>query len=1094
MIVLRRRPGEVRQKNEDKGRILQSANPIQAAGEPVSTSGEPTSRVYKPVVIGIAVMLIYVGLAWSGIQVSQGGGKIAAIWLPCAVMVAIGLNWRIPILRLLPLCLFAHVTLLLTIGRTIPDTIGLALANAVEICVALILGRQIISNPDQIKEPRLAMKLVGAAALAAGASGLIAAQTITNNLTEFPVILGQWWLAHVMAMMTITPILLIIEAERRDAKRRGEPLVTRRGIIDIALGAVVIAAIFAQTSFPLLFLAAPVILIVAARQGSPASAILLLLTTVIATYLTMAGRGPINLISAGVHTRAAVLEVFVFATFASTLPITLAHERLAALRKRSNLLIETMDDIPFSTDLDGRWTYLSNYWTKVFEKDRTVPLGARAFRIVPPEQRKTLMKAMSTLMAGDADEVHFDFRAHVDAPAPIHLRARIRLLRKRDGSPEGFGGIITDVSRQRRSELALAASEQRLISLAEHAPVGIFQLDNEGNATFLNEAWARMHGMPVEEGLGKGWQRLLDATQFENYASYAAQREAGATTDVEVVVQRPDGTQSRTRVVTTALRDGDDRIVGRMGVVVDQTREHEAKAALMAALEDAKSAATAKDRFFALMSHELRTPMNGVLGFAERLQETELTDTQRRYVSLISRSGEIMLTLLNDILDTSRMREGQMQLAREPYDLSAVVSAACQHFEPLAARRGLALRCNFASPLPRSVIGDRQRLTQILNNLLGNALKFTEEGWISVYARIEMQYERTILIVEVTDTGIGIAPEAAERIFEAFDQGAEDIAMRFGGTGLGLPIARGLAEQMGGSLSLVTSSLGKGSIFRLTLPLELQTDRTPGRSKAAQDPIREAAPLPARKLNILIAEDNEINRALMIDLLADRGCNIIMVTDGQQAVDAVERAIEEQQPFDLVFMDLRMPVLDGVGATKAIRARGIDAETLPIIAVTASVQRDAMDACWQAGMQDYVSKPVSRGTIELALNQWARRDSTDSQAGEPEAVPAPDLDPELAPLLARFVEQCQGALTDVTATLDHWPEVDAPRLAAVQNMAHSLAGLAATFAAPQLVAPAQALDLALDDQEPDNTHRRLLDMQDALQRYLKSLPAGNYPA
>ena len=318
--------------------------------------------------------------------------------------------------------------------------------------------------------------------------------------------------------------------------------------------------------------------------------------------------------------------------------------------------------------------------------------------------------------------------------------------------------------------------------------------------------------------------------------------------------------------------------------------------------------------------------------------------------------------------------------------------------------------------------------------------------------------------------------------------------MRFGGTGLGLPIARGLAEQMGGSLSLVTSSLGKGSIFRLMLPLELQTDRTPGRSKAAQDPIHEVAPLPARKLNILIAEDNEINRALMIDLLADRGCNIIMVTDGQEAVDAVERAIEEQQPFDLVFMDLRMPVLDGVSATKVIRARGIDAETLPIIAVTASVHRDAMDACWQAGMQDYVSKPVSRGTIELALNQWARRDSTDLQTGESEAVPAPDLDPDLAPLLSRFVEQCQGALTDVTTTLDRWPEVDAPRLAAVQNMAHSLAGLAATFAAPQLVAPAQALDLALDEQEPDNTHQRLLDMQDALQRYLKSLPAGTYPA
>lgn len=1044
---------------------------------------------YRTILLSIAAMLIYAGLAWSGIEVSRGGGKVAAIWLPCAVMIAAGLNWRFSLARFLPLIFIAHVALLQLLSRPISDTIGLAVANTVEISVALILARRIIANPDQIKEPRLAMRLVGAAILAAGASGLIAAGTIASNLGEYAFILGQWWLAHVMAMMTIAPILLILEAERRDAQRRGEALVTKKGIVDIALGAVVIAAIFAQTSFPLLFLAAPVILVVAARQGSPASAILLLLTTVIATYLTMAGYGPINLISAGVHTKAAVLQVFVFATFASTLPITLAHERLAALRERSNILIQTMDDIPFSTDLDGRWTYLSGHWTKVFTHDEAVPLGARAFRIVPPAQRKALMKAMSSLMTGDVDEAHLDFRAHVDAPAPIHLRARIRLLRKRDGSPEGFGGIITDVSRQTLSDLALAASEQRLISLAKNAPVGIFQFDNEGNAIFLNAAWAQMHGLSIEEGLGKGWQRVLDAPQLENYAAHAPQREAGATTDIEVVVHRPDGTQSRTRVVTAALRDGEGKITGRMGVVVDQTREHEAKAALIAALEEAKSAATAKDRFFALMSHELRTPMNGVLGFAERLDETELTDIQRRYVSLITRSGEIMLALLNDILDTSRMREGQMQLAREPYDLSAVVTGACQHFEPLAARRGLALRCNFASPLPTTVIGDRQRITQILNNLLGNALKFTEEGWISVYARIEMQYERTILIVEVTDTGIGISPDAAERIFDAFDQGAEDIAMRFGGTGLGLPIARGLAEQMGGSLSLVTSSPGKGSIFRFTLPLELQIERTPRRAKTARKPVADTAALPARKLNVLVAEDNEINRALMIDLLADRGCNIIMVTDGQEAVEAVERAIEEEQPFDLAFMDLRMPVLDGIGATRTIRARGIDAATLPIIAVTASVHQDAMDACWQAGMQDYVSKPVSRGAVELALEQWGRRST--SEQGESQQPPATSaIDPDLAPLLPRFIEQCEDGLSRVTAVLEKWPETDVQAFSAIQNMAHSLAGLAATFAAPQLITPSQALDLAIDEKPSDTTHRRLIEMQAALQGYLTAVSAG----
>ena len=1040
----------------------------------------------RSALFALGLALAYAALAWVGIRVSLGGGKIAAIWLPCAMAAAAGLNWRVPIIRILLPCFIAHNVLLLALGRPPGSTFFFALANTVEIGIVVLLAHRVVPTPAHVREPRLLFQLLGVAILAALASGLVGAITIASTPAEFLISWGQWWLAHVMAMMTIAPILLIIEAERQDARRRGIPLVTRKGVIDIAIGAIVITSIFVQTSYPLLFLAAPVILAVASRQGSPASAVLLLVTTVVATALTMDGYGPINLVAGSVHVKAAVLQVFIFATFASTLPVTLAHERIATLRERTMTLIETMNEIPFSTDLAGRWIYISSHWTKLFGEGRIPSLRGRALIFVPPERRRAVMRAMASLKNGDVEEAHFEFQAHARSPSPIHLRARVRLMRKRDGSPEGFGGIITDVSRETESQHALAASESRLVSLAENAPVGIFQFDNESNATFLNRQWARMHGMSVAEALGKGWQRILNDEQRERYFAFAHERAAGATTDVEVIVQRPDGTQCWTRVVTTALRDANGKITGRMGVVLDQTMEHEAKEALMAAVEEAKSAATAKDRFLALMSHELRTPMNGVLGFAERLQDTDLTDSQRRYVSLITRSGEIMLALLNDILDTSRMREGQMQLAREPFDLFATLTGTCQHFEALAARRGIQLRCNFASPLPKAVIGDRQRLTQILNNLIGNALKFTEEGWISVYARIEMQYERTILFVEVTDTGIGIAPEATDRIFEAFDQGAEDISMRFGGTGLGLPIARGLAEQMGGSLRLIKSDIRKGSIFRLTLPLELQDRTAPSLAKPIEHRVWDTVPTPPRKLNILVAEDNEINRELMIELLADRGNNLTIVTDGQEAVDAVERARSEQRPFDLVFMDLRMPVLDGVGATKAIRASGIDATMLPIIAVTASVHQDSMDACWQAGMQDYVTKPLSRGAMEVVLNQWGGTGSPMEQAGArpSDPPPPPTLDPELAPLLSRFVDQCRDTLAALTAALEAWPEADAAQLGLVQKMAHSVAGLAATFAAPQLVPFAQAVDLAIDANAPETTHQLLLNLQEALQTYL----------
>lgn len=1061
-------------------------------GEPMSSPAPFALTMSRSALSALAIAFIYVVLALSGMELSRGGGQVASIWLPDAAVVAGVFICRMSLRRIAPAILLAHFALLLLRGSQPVVSLVLAAANVVEIAVVVLLARRTLASLDQIRDARSLARFLGIAGLGAAVSGPVGALAIAGFSPAFPVVLWQWWLAHAMAMMTFAPILLVIEADRKDGKRRGVPFLTRKGIVDILLGTLAVIAIFAQTRYPFLFFAAPVILAVAARRGSAASALLLLITALVATFFTMQGYGPINLVQGDMHVKAAVLQIFIFATFVSTLPVTLAQERTEALRERTLRLIETMNEIPFALDLKGRWTYAGRDGTSLFSNDQRIPLGSRALSAVPPGQRRIVLEAMSALQRGDVDEARFQLRVPAGRPEPLHLVIRARLTHARDGSPEGFVGIIRDVSRETESERALAASERRLMSLAENAPVGIFQFDNEGNALFLNDEWARMHGMTVEEGLGKGWQRILDDEQKAHYASYAAERQAGATTDIEAVVHRPDGSSCRVRAVTTAVFGNDGELIGRMGVVVDQTKEYEAREALKSALEEARAAAVAKDRFLALMSHELRTPMNGVLGFAERLQESPLNEAQRRYASLITRSGEIMLALLNDILDTSRMREGQLQLAHQPYDLAATLTSVCAHFEALAARRSLQLRCNFASPLPRHVLGDRQRLTQILNNLLGNSLKFTEVGWISVYARIEPQYGRTILIVEVTDTGIGIAPEDQEGIFEAFEQGAKDTAIRFGGTGLGLPIARGLAEQMGGSLRLVTSNVGKGSIFRLTLPLDIPADAAPSLPQAV--PSKAAAPQrrPQRGLQLLVAEDNEINRYLITDLLADSGCELTIVADGQQAVDAVIQAADWGQPFDLVLMDLRMPVLDGIGATTAIRARGFDAAKLPIIAVTASVHTAAMDACWQAGMQDYITKPVTRAAIDATLEKWGRRDSR-SKADS--AVTAPPLAPELAPLLARFIEQCSDCLAAVSAMVAVWPDEDRARRSAVQSMAHSVAGLAATFAAPQLVAPAQALDLAFDTGDDDLTGMKLAEMEASLKDYLAAQqPAGNNAA
>lgn len=514
---------------------------------------------------------------------------------------------------------------------------------------------------------------------------------------------------------------------------------------------------------------------------------------------------------------------------------------------------------------------------------------------------------------------------------------------------------------RRKSHRDLGLSEQKYQELVENLEQIVYQTDVRGHWVFLNPAWEKITGYTVKESLGVSYKKFVYENDVQAVRAARSRELSGADQGglLEFRVRCKSGELRWLGGFCGPRVNETGEIVGTRGSLTDVSTRKKTEDALLAAKEAAEDAGRAKSEFLAVMSHEIRTPLNGLIGFADLLTETELTPAQREYVHTMRNCGDSLLHLLNDILDFSKMEAGHFPVENRPFSVRQRVSEVVALFSSSLTNRNLHLDVRYDDNVGDWIYGDGTYYRQVLVNLVSNAVKFTPHGKVTVHVGVDAQ-EPPTLRTDVVDTGIGIAPENIARLFRPFSQADSSTTRRYGGTGLGLAICARLLSLMGGRID-VTSTEGRGSCFSFWVPLK---EATPEEIRAAE--ATSSVPPIMRNIEprILIAEDNAVNRKVLYRMLDTLGLKADTVENGRKCHEAIKN-----RDYDIVFMDIQMPEMDGYETARKMRESGSKAW---IIALTANAMPDDQRKCYAAGMNDYLSKPLKKDSLQAALERYFR--------------------------------------------------------------------------------------------------------------------------
>jgi PAS domain S-box-containing protein len=582
------------------------------------------------------------------------------------------------------------------------------------------------------------------------------------------------------------------------------------------------------------------------------------------------------------------------------------------------------------------------------------------------------------------ESTNFEYKVLAPGGKEKWIRNRAFPVRDERGELIKIAGVAEDITARKHAEILLKQTSDRLMLAVRAGAVGIWDWDISSGVMVWDEQMFRLYGIARAQfhQSFEDWRNELHPEDREGVVEECNAALRGERDfDTEFRAVWPDGSVHSIRALALVEWNADGNPVRLIGTNWDITAQKQAADALLASnrhLEqetaranglaiEAERATAAKSEFLANMSHEIRTPMNGVIGMVGLLLDTELTAGQRRYAEIARASGESLLQLINDILDLSKIGAKKLELETIDFDLRSLQSNAVAILSVTAQAKGIELLCITDPAVPALLRGDPGRLRQILSNLVGNAIKFTDKGKVVVRATLKEKGESDCLLrFSVRDTGIGIPQDKIGVLFNKFSQVEASTTRKYGGTGLGLAISKQLTELMGGTVG-VTSQEGKGSEFWFTVRLGLSLGLD-GQAEGAPSERRTAARLNGR---ILIAEDNSTNREVVMGMLKKLGLRADAVADGAEAINSLKST-----PYDLVLMDVRMPVMNGIEAARQIRnpLSAVLNHDIPIIALTANAMQSDRENCLAAGMNDFMPKPVRKAELRNTLNRWLRTD------------------------------------------------------------------------------------------------------------------------
>ncbi|WP_181586497.1 PAS domain S-box protein [Paenibacillus taichungensis] len=587
---------------------------------------------------------------------------------------------------------------------------------------------------------------------------------------------------------------------------------------------------------------------------------------------------------------------------------------------------------------------------EIFEIDNNkLYKGSDIFAFMEQAEEQRLKECIEWVKTGQPLDFEYRHLGSNGKEKYLHLRGLITF--DEDQQPIQLNGTLQDITERKLVEFKLQESVERYTSLKKYNHDAIISFDMDGNIINANPVAMKMTGCPVAEMIGTSICRFIGPYHLGlilNSQYEMAEKEINA-------VQHVNGSETEV-LATLAPIIINEKNVGFYLIAKDITEQKK----LLVAKETAERMNKAKSEFLAMMSHEIRTPMNGVIGMTDLLLDTPgLSGEQKEYIEIIQKSGDSLLAIINDILDFSKIESGKTDLVDEPFDLKEIVTETVKIVTPMIREKQLDLRLSLDDAIPVPLFGDAYRLKQVLTNIIGNAVKFTPEGSIEIEVKvIGQEYNDVQFQFKVKDTGIGIPVEKREHLFEAFYQLENFMTRKPQGTGLGLAISKKLVELMQGDIWIEDSD-ATGTTFMFTASFKASNMEDFNRYDLQQKKNK------TDQLRILIAEDNEVNQLVLRRMIEKKGHLVDYVVNGIEAVEAVKRSA-----YDIVFMDVHMPRLNGFEATKAIKEL-MRPEACPyIVAVTANAVRGDMDKCLKAGMDAYVSKPIKSESIMQVMEEF----------------------------------------------------------------------------------------------------------------------------